>query len=50
MTSFMTLRLIRKKSIFEKKSGILGLSQKIIWYFLLTILLENQLEITHVDF
>ena len=39
-----------KKSLFLKKSGFLGQSQNIFWYFLLTILLENQLEITHVDF
>ena len=39
-----------KKSIFLKKSGFLGQSQNIFWYFVLTILLENQLEITHVDF
>ena len=39
-----------KKSIFLKKSGLLGQSQNIFWYFVLTILLENHLEITHVDF
>ena len=38
------------KSLFLKKSGFLGQSQNIFWYFLLAILLENQLEITHVDF
>ena len=38
------------KSLFLKKSGFLGQNQNIFWYFLLTILLENQLEITHVDF
>ena len=39
-----------RKSLFLKKSGFLGQSQNIFWYFVLTIVLENQLEITHVDF
>ena len=39
-----------RKSLFLKKSGFLDQSQNIFWYFVLTIVLENQLEITHVDF
>ena len=52
MPSFMTPRLIRKKhkkSIFLKKAGFLGQSQNTFGYFLLTQLLENELEIMHVE-
>ena len=39
-----------KKSLFLKKMWVSRSKPNIFWCFLLTPLLENQLEITHVDF
>ena len=38
------------QKVFSKKARFLGQSQNTFWYFLLTQLLENELEMIHVDF